>query len=166
MEAGRRGQLVEVVIQSESYYQDLILRPGEMEHYCAPLIREAITELRRLLTSVSLNRPPTLVVATASAARLPGLARTLDEQTGPLTTVLVLDPASLANAAHELAARWFDGTLPRGPIETAIPVKAASRPRVQSARTPSPSQQTRLPARKSVEKTLRPEDDFSVGIDE
>lgn len=166
MEACRRGQLVEVVIQSETYYQDLILQPAEMERYCAPLIREAINELRRLLASVPLNRPPAMLIATASAARLPGLARTLHEQSGHQTAVLALEPAALAEAAHELAARFFDGTLPRGPLDTTIPLKPASRPRAQPARTPSPSQQTRLPARKSVEKSFRSDDDFSVGIDE
>ncbi len=166
MEACRRGQLVEVVIQSESYYQDLILQPPEMEHYCAPLIREAITELRRLLTSLPADRPPAMVIATARAAQLPGLVRTLHEQSGPQTAVVALEPAALAVAAHELAVRWFDGTLPRGPLDTVIPVKQASRPRLHPARTPSPSQQTRLPARKSVEKPVRSDDDFSVGIDE
>jgi hypothetical protein len=166
MEACRRGQLVEVAIQSESYYQSMVLQPGEMSHYCAPLVREAINELRHLLSTLALDRPPAMLIATASAARLPGLAQTLHEQSGHQTAVVALEPTALPQAAHELAARFFDGTLPRGPIDTAIPVKAVIRPRVQPVRTPSPSQQTRLPVRKSVEKSVRSDDDFSVGIDE
>ncbi|OAI45860.1 hypothetical protein AYO44_02350 [Planctomycetaceae bacterium SCGC AG-212-F19] len=165
MESSGQGRLVELVIQSENWYQDLVLKPGEIVGYSAALVRPALTELRRLLAAA--NQPVALVAATASAARLPGLLRALHQHSEIRTQQVTLTPGALAQAAHELAGKWFDGALPRGPIDTAIPVKPVPRARAQPVRTPSPSQPTRLPPRKgSVEKAVRSEDDFSVGIDE
>jgi hypothetical protein len=164
MEAAGQGRLVELVIQSENWYQDLVVKPAEIVGYCASLVRHAITELRRVLSSA--DQPVALVAASAAAARLPGLLRAVHERSEIRTQQVTLPPGALAVAAHELAGRWFDGTLPRGPIDATIALKQLSRGRPQPVRTPSPSQPTRLPPRKGVEKAVRSEDDFSVGIDE
>jgi hypothetical protein len=157
MEACGRGDLVELIVQTDHWYQDLVLRPGEFEGYCTSLVREALAGLYELQRAVNSRSLP--VLATAAVRRLPGLLSSFGHRT--------LGADAAAQAALELAMRWHDGSLPRGPIERTITLKKSTKSKVQGPKFPAVSQQTKLPARGT--KRLRAvdgDDDFSVRIDE
>src|SRR5262249_26764237 len=136
------GQLVELTIQAKSWYQDVILRPPQLVAACAFLVRLALDGLRELLPKEpTIGRPP-VIVLTAGAGRLPGLVGALQEQAGDPGFVHVLSPDALANAVHQFATSFHDGSLPPGHIDTTIPVP--SRPRKVETRKPN---HTELPPR-------------------
>jgi len=149
LEACRHGQLAELVVQAEQWYQELVLRPGEIERYEAALVRAAVAGLRELFAAAPAERPPALVAATAPVARLPGLLRAVQDQTGLHTKLVVLGADAVAQAAHELAVQWRQGALSRGPIDAVISLKKTPRAKPAPARQPA-----------------RRDDDFSVNIDE
>lgn len=153
LEACRHGQLVELVVQAEQWYQELVLRPGEIERFEAVLVRAAVAGLRELFNAVASDRPPAVVVATATAAKLPGLLRAVQDQTGLHTKLVTLGPDALAQAAQELAVQWQQGALPRSPVDAVISLKKTPRAKPVAARQPA------RPA-------PRGEDDFSVNIEE
>jgi hypothetical protein len=133
-EACRQGRMIELVVQTPSWYQNLILQPEEVVQFCAPLIRPVEDALEAVRAATKPNEPPHVVLLTAAAGRLPGLAAALQdclndlaprpnpisedfgahllddhESEPPLVTVLSADAA--ARAAHALAGRFLRGEL-------------------------------------------------------
>jgi hypothetical protein len=165
LEACRQGKLVELVIQSEHWYQDLVLRPEEMNRYCSALVKQALAYLRELLTAAQADQPPAIVLATMQAARLPGLLAALAEQAFPRSEILALPDDAIAVAAWELAGHWHEGVLPRGPIDRVIPLKKSPKSKVHGPKSAAAGHHTKLPARGAKRLQLEDED-FSVRIDE
>jgi FHA domain len=143
LDACRRGQMAEVIVQMAQWGQNLILRPDELAAACAPLLRQTLAEMRALRDSLPPDLKPTVLV-TDAAGRLPGLIRALEEASGATeaaperdadcedfgeglldehepdrATVSVLSPDAAARAACDLAGRWQRGELTRGPVEVA-----------------------------------------------
>jgi pSer/pThr/pTyr-binding forkhead associated (FHA) protein len=131
VEAARVGRLAELVVETPTWYQNLILRPDEVTGFCAPLLRqtlEVLAAVRSAAGSVAAAAPALL---TASAARLPGLAAALDDRSqgveGSLDDasqrrgVQVLPVEALARAAHEVAAAFCRGEVPAGALD-AVPL--------------------------------------------
>jgi hypothetical protein len=143
LDASRRGQIAELIVQMTHWGQNLLLRPDELAGICAPLVRQTLAELRALRPAVPLGVTPVLLV-TAAAGRLPGLVTALEEMVGPRewpserqpegedfgeglldsdgpdrSAVSVLSPEAAAAAACDLAARWQRGELTRGPVSVA-----------------------------------------------
>jgi len=143
LDACRRGQMAELIVQMTHWGQNLILRPDELAFVCAPLVRQALAEMRALRQALPLGVAPVLLV-TEAAGRLPGLVRALEETIGPCeslperppegedfgeglldadgpdrSSVSVLSPDAAARAACDLAGRWQRGELTRGPVEVA-----------------------------------------------
>jgi hypothetical protein len=139
----RQGQPAELVIQTTSWYQHLSLRPEEVVGFCAPLVRQGVDGLRAVLAATEPHGPPSAVLLTADAGRLPGLAAALEENVGGLAAkgtdeadedfgadllrvdavarsgVGVLPPDAVARAAFALAAGQHRGHLPRGHLGAA-----------------------------------------------
>jgi hypothetical protein len=142
-DACRRGQMAELIVQMSQWGQNLILRADELAAACAPLVRQALAEMRALRESLPLVLPP-VVLVTDAAGRLPGLVAAVEAAARPAEPVAepvpagedfgeglldddalarppvsVLSPAAAARSACELAARWQRGELTRGPVEVA-----------------------------------------------
>jgi hypothetical protein len=143
LDACRRGQMAELIVQMAHWGQNLLLRPDELSAACSPLLRQALAEVRPLRDSLPPGMSPTVLV-TDAAGRLPGLVRALEEvmgegapapqreadaedfgeglleEEGPdRGAVSVLSPDAAARAACDLAGRWQRGELARGPVEVA-----------------------------------------------
>lgn len=101
LEACDEGQMVELVIRTSTWCQNLILQPRQILSFCAPLIREAAEEVSAAWQALS--EGPTLVILSAAAARLPGLAPALVEAAGGKVPTLVLGADAAAQAAFTLA---------------------------------------------------------------
>jgi hypothetical protein len=122
MEAGQRGRLVELVVQTEHWCQNLILRPEEVAAFCAPLVRQAAEELRELLADAGLYGAARAFLAADAVARLPGLLDGCEEAAGVRTPLVVLPPDAAARAAHDLACRFRRREVAAGHLDTAVPL--------------------------------------------
>jgi hypothetical protein len=146
---GSAGGMVELVIQAPQWYQNLMLHSDELAVFCAPLAQQAAAEMQAFAAATAAHGTTAAVLATGTAAALPGLTAALEEhlqrpaivrtpnaQDGdfgadlPLdddvtaTRVQALDADALARAAYDLAGRVRRGELPRGRIDAA-PLPAA-----------------------------------------
>jgi hypothetical protein len=122
LEAARQEQLIEVVIRTGQWCQNLILQPELIRLICDPLLQEAAAMLGAAFDVV---RPGPLgaVLATAAAGRLPGLVPLLQDAAGRLP-VTVLPDEAVAQGAHQLAIRCQRGELPREHHDRVIPLVA------------------------------------------
>jgi hypothetical protein len=137
------GKMVELLIQTPNWFQNLLLRSEELASFCAGLVQESL----KSIPSVLGQSTPAVVLISAAAARLPGLAAALqgcgrqmavpvqdevqDTDFGedliegriePSSGPTVLAPDAAARAAHVLAARSHDGDLPRGHLDLSLPL--------------------------------------------
>jgi len=143
LDACRRGQVAELIVRLAQWGQNILLRPDELAASCAPLVRQALAEMRGQRDMLPLGTTP-VVLVTDAAGRLPGLVRALDQVVGTGAarprrdpdgddfglglidddftergSVSVLSPDAAARAACDLAARWQRGELESGPVEVA-----------------------------------------------
>ena len=81
MEAAARGPAVELNIQTLQWFQNLMLQPGELATFCAAQVRQCLAELKAFSAAVSSAGPVVALLATAEAARLPGLLPALETRT-------------------------------------------------------------------------------------
>jgi hypothetical protein len=161
----RQRQMLELVIQAEHWYQNLILAPAEFPAFCAALVRKTVQGLNAVLTAAQAEGLPSVVFVSAAASRLPGLLRGVQQYTGAGTRVLSLPADSAAKAAHELAAHWQSGAFPTGHADQALPLTRRSPLQIpQAPKATLRDGNTKLPPR--VPKVVQADDDFSVAIDE
>ena len=121
LEVSRRDEMVEVVIRAANWCQNLILQPQQVRAYCSPLVAESIEEIRAVVAEAP-DSYPGVVLLTAAAAQLPGLAGALHHETPEAVPVISLAGDAAARGAHALAARIQRGELPRGHLEGAVPL--------------------------------------------
>lgn len=165
-DSAARDEPVELIIQAAHWYQNLILREPDLAAFCKHLLNRAARSLHDLLGKVQAEGPPALVVLTASAARLPGLLKTLEENTSEQTAVRPLSADSVLRAAHELATGWVAQAVPCGHHDVALKLRnqgSGVRGLGAGGRGQGKTD-TKLPGKKS--KIVATDDDFSVGIDE
>ena len=62
----RQGRLVELVIQSDHWFQNLMLRPEECNGFCAPLSRQAAQQMQALDEETSIHDSVRTVLITAT----------------------------------------------------------------------------------------------------
>jgi hypothetical protein len=145
LDACRQGKLVNLVIQAPRWYQNLLLQPEEMVRFCAPLQRPVVEAFEMLLASTKPEEGPRMVLMSAGAGRLPGLAAALQEAFNDLappeersspdfgdelmrhtavdtSLVTVLAPDAIARAVHALAPRFLREELPGDHLHTRAPV--------------------------------------------
>jgi hypothetical protein len=121
VEQASRGQKVTLSVRSEHWYQDLIQRQDDFDGYCAGLVKQAVGALHELAQNAAPD-PPIAVWLTHAAGRLPGLASALHQNMAERTELLVLPAQAGARAAVNLAGRWARAEVPRGHLDTAIPL--------------------------------------------
>jgi hypothetical protein len=157
LEACRKGELAEVTVRSASWYQSLVLRPEEIETCCGPLVRQTLDGMRATLAACPSDALPETILVTSAAGRLPGLRAALNDHTPEQTTICLLPPDAVARGAHDLAGRLQAGELAADHFDAVVPLRKLGKPR---AAPPAPTIPLRDP------KASRPDDDFSVAIDE
>jgi hypothetical protein len=145
-DACRQGRMIELVVQTPQWYQNLIFQPEEVVQFCAPLARPVVEVVEAARAASRPNEPPRVVLLTAAAGRLPGLVARLQDSLGepgpeeelpppsdfgealvremdaepPLVTVLSAEAA--ARAAQALAARFLRRELAPGHLGLRAPV--------------------------------------------
>lgn len=140
-----QGKTAEFLMQTRTWYQHLHVRPEEIIHSCERLVRQVGAAIQELLTTATAAEAVRLVLVSRAAGRLPGLVPALQKlfpdhvsstepeatgdfgedllpQRGEPARVLVQSADVAAQAAHELAARFQCGELPRGHLDFAIPL--------------------------------------------
>jgi hypothetical protein len=125
----QRDQTAGLTVQTERWYQSLVLRPEDLAAFCRPLVRRAVEAVRTVRAALRAEGPANVVLLSAAAGRLPGLVPMLeaeieeavaaraeaddedfgealleDGSAGP-AVVHVLGPDAAARAAFDLAAR-------------------------------------------------------------
>jgi hypothetical protein len=134
-------------IQGKQWYHHLMLAPEDVTAFVAAPLRQALTEVETILTTIQSLGGLSGAIVTASAASLPGLVPALmarletmvrpppaDDEAdfGDLLLsvvnrrepVQILAPDALAGAGHELAVRVHRGDVPPGHLES-IPLSVA-----------------------------------------
>jgi hypothetical protein len=148
---GPTGGIVQLNIQTPQWYQNLMLPPDDLADFCAPLVRQALTEMQSFASSLAAQGTTAALIATAAAGALPGLTAALEDHLqrpaivrAPLandggdfganlpldddmtaTRVHVLDADAAARGAHDLAGCVLRGELARGRIDAAPLTPAA-----------------------------------------
>ena len=137
-----RGEApVELVLQTPHWYQHLKFSLAELSSWCAPLIQRARLEMQRFLADIADGGAVDAVLLTAPAARLPGLAASVEEAIYPTDaeppieegeddfgvslietnmlsrSIHILDDDAVARGAFDLALRQQCGDLPYGHLE-------------------------------------------------
>lgn len=125
----RQAQPVTLTVRTEKWYQDIVQQPTDFDSHCTALTKLATDELREQLTAAKLAAPPRAIWLTDTAAKLPGLAAAVYQNSAEQTEVSVLPPDAATEAAAALHARWLAGSLPRvhldGVIAWEVPASAA-----------------------------------------
>lgn len=105
----RKGADVTLSARADRWYQDLPLTPAEFETFCVALVKQAVQNVRDLVTALPM--PPKAVWLTSASALLPGLAASLYDHSLEGTDVAVLPSEAAAEAAAALDARIRNGLL-------------------------------------------------------
>lgn len=127
----RLAQAVTLTVRGEKWYQDLVQQPTDFDAHCTGLIQSAAENLRELLTNAAPAAPPRAVWLTDTAAKLPGLAAAIYQNSAEATEVAVLPPDAVAEAAAALHARWQAGQLPRVHLDGVIALEATAKPKAE-----------------------------------
>jgi hypothetical protein len=157
LEDCRHGRLVNVVFQTEHWYQNFVLQPEDTTAFCAPLARQVLAELDWVFQASWPKGPPRTLLLTAPAGLLPGLVPALqdymgtvegpaaaddgaeeedfgvglmDEEEGGPEPVVVLSPEAAARGAHLVAAHFQRGDLGQRHLECAAPLPLPQPPEV------------------------------------
>ena len=142
MDAEAQGHLIEFAVRTTQWYQEVMLQPGELAGLCGTLVRQSVTEMKHFADAQARYGPVVSVVATPAAVRLPGLLMALNAHLHELSSapaddgevdfgeslllqdgfaaahVHVLEPDAVARAAHQLAAAFLRGEVPRGHLDS------------------------------------------------
>jgi hypothetical protein len=142
-----RGESPEFLMQTNHWYQHLVLRPDEFTACCSRLVGQVVQAIQEMLTTTSARETLRVALVSRAAARLPGLVPALQNtlpETMPSAEVeptadfgedlleeraeparaSMLSADAAAQAAHELAARFQSGELSRGHLDS-IPLPKA-----------------------------------------
>jgi hypothetical protein len=152
LDASNQGRQIKVTVKGLGRFQHLLLQPGDPAAFCTELRRQAIAEIEKVVTTPWPEGAPTVVLATAAAARLPGLTASLqarlqqlppaevrkkkttlsaledfgsgllDESRGEPCSVVELSACAVARGAHSVAGYFQRGDIPRGHLHTTAPL--------------------------------------------
>ena len=158
LEKTAQGKTIELLIQTDHWYQNLPFQPEDLNTYCAPLVGRVLEKIRELLKTIGVEQALSGVIVSRAVANLPGLLAALknrfSEQSpsepielsddfgedllrdpGGAARVTVLPRQAFAQAAHEVAVRVQDGDLPRSYFDLALPL-ATGEPRSSTGAPP------------------------------
>jgi hypothetical protein len=121
-DAYRHNRLVEFAVETDHWYQNLVLRPEEYLGITAALAQRAAAERHALDEELTLHEPARTLFMTAAAAQMPGLVEAVRDSVKAEVEIIHLPADAAARAAHELAACMHRGELPRSAFDLAIPL--------------------------------------------
>jgi molecular chaperone DnaK (HSP70) len=119
-DAWARDQAIEMVIQGNSWSQNVLLRPEETQAFCGPQQTRSAELVRAVLADSPM--PVQGILVSEQASRLPGLIDAVREEIGERVAVRLLPSDGVCQAAHDLACRIQRGTLARGHHDSALPL--------------------------------------------
>jgi hypothetical protein len=90
----RRGVLADIVIRTENWCQNLLMKPDDLADVSLPLVRQVVEEMHSLEEGMTEHGPPTLIGLTFSASLLPGLLPALEEAFPPPGPRAIAEPIS------------------------------------------------------------------------
>jgi hypothetical protein len=148
----KHGRPVNVVFQTDHWYQNLPLQPEDTSAFCAPLARQVLAEVARVFQASWPKGPPRMVLLTAAAGQLPGLLAALQgymeawerqaaspaggtsseeedfgehllrDTGGEPQAVVVLAADAAARGAHAVAGHFLRGELAPRHLDGAAPL--------------------------------------------
>jgi hypothetical protein len=121
-EAGIRDQLVEVIVRASTWCQNLILQPRQIRAFCTRLLEEATEEAEAALAP---ELEGSLLILTAAAERLPGLAAVLTEALRSEGEPMILGADAAARMALVLADSLGRALQPAEHLSRALPLASA-----------------------------------------
>jgi hypothetical protein len=102
--AASRGELIEIVIRTKQWCQNLILRPDQISGMCEPLARRGASVLAEWLQQMEPARPCRIVLSDEAASR-PGLKNAVQDATKNTEVVEISTTKSLCRL-HAQATQW------------------------------------------------------------
>jgi hypothetical protein len=114
-------QMIEVVIRTSQWCQNLILQPEQVRLYCQPMADLAAEALRPALEAAK-PAPFGRVLLSAAANVLPGLLPMLQDLVGTRLPMVTLSAEVAACGAHQLAVLSHRGELPRDHHDRVVPL--------------------------------------------
>jgi hypothetical protein len=153
LNACQQGRALSIRLQGGSWYQSVLMQPGDTVGACAGLARRALEQVGARADE---DEPAGAVLVCGTAARLPGLvaglqewfggewgenrapadlepspyedfgAGLLEEDEERSSAVLVLPADAVSQAAHGLAVRFQRGELPVGHLAESVPLPTVS----------------------------------------
>jgi len=141
----QQGKPFEILVQTDNWYQNLLLRPEDLSAGCQRLVKPAIARLQEFLAAMRSQGQLSRIILTHAAERLPGLATAVQAIERQLPTdctsdqsedfgedlieatigkacLNVLSPDSAARGAHEMAGRVFNKELSPGYHDLILPM--------------------------------------------
>ena len=115
LDLARQDQMVEVVVKTSQWSQNLIIQPHQILSFCNPLIQETAEAVRAAFASAS-DGPPRAVLVTTAAAALPGLVSLLETDSPEVVPIIELPADCAARGAFHMAAAMRGATCPGGRI--------------------------------------------------
>jgi hypothetical protein len=128
IDAADQAQLVEVVVRTDTWCQNLFLQPDQVAEFCAAAVEDAAREIGSAFASAT---PEVLsgVWLTANVGRLPGLTPAIREIVGDSIPVTTLPADAAAVTAWELAFRMHRGELPHVHSDVTLPLPKETKPK-------------------------------------
>ncbi len=121
--AAAQDELVEVLIRSSQWCQNLILQPRQVLAFCARLLDEVTEDVRAAWT----EKPEGgRLIVTAAAASLPGLIAVLTEAVGGEAVPVILEADAAARMAVTLAGSGGRPGQPAEHLNRALPLPPRS----------------------------------------
>jgi hypothetical protein len=120
-DAEREGRLVEVVVRTTTWCQNLFLQPDQIREFCAKRAKDAAEEVSAAVGAV-LPEPLAGVWLTDAASRLPGLRSAVEEAAKEAAPLACLQSDALARRAYELSVRMYRGELAHAHLQASLPI--------------------------------------------
>jgi len=127
-------RMVEVVIRSTNWCQNLMMQPQQIRQFCGPLVDQARDGIEETLEKAAVRNVGALLL-THAAGRLPGLAASLQDVVDEKTPLVQLPADAAARMAWALGARFARDQLPGGHLHRSLALSIASIPEGETAST-------------------------------
>jgi hypothetical protein len=158
LDSCRHGKNFEILVQTASWYQNLLLKPEDLTASCHRLVESTVGRVKEMLAATRAGGPLQRILVTRAAERLPGLAVALAAQcieseldSAPETTedfgedlvespprgtaMNALNPDSAAQGAHLVAGQVCRRELAPGFHELVLPLPSCADQRGPGRRT-------------------------------
>ncbi len=151
LDAWGHGKIVELHVQTSTWYHNLLFRPEEIHTLCRRLVQQTCEQIQSQIPTAGVRQ----ILVSRAASRLPGFTRALEEwlqrsagavvEATPADTsddfgkdlipggndplrLTVLPPDAAALGAHQLASHIQRHTLPRGHFDHSLAVPKSQAP--------------------------------------